>query len=113
MPLIYITVGIRGFCLGYTIASVIAFWGWQKGILFASAVLLLPNLFCIPATMAVAMSGIHFFKMMIKNKGLETIRIEAYRHSIFSLLLSTLFIVSSLIEAYISSNLLHIIAAFF
>ena len=106
IPLVIGMVAFRGFCLGYTISSAIAIWGTGKGILFFVSTLLLQNLIFIPCIIALAVSGIKLYKSIMKDKRKENIKFEIFRHTIFSLFVLVLLLISSLIETYISSNLL-------
>ena len=106
IPLVIGMVAFRGFCLGYTISSAIAIWGTGKGILFFASTLLLQNLIFIPCIIALAVSGIKLYKSIMKDKRKENIKFEIFRHTIFSLFVLVLLLISSLIETYISSNLL-------
>lgn len=84
IPVIYVTVLFRGFCIGYTISATIAVLGTAKGILFSVASLLLQNIIAIPAILALALSGIRLYKSIIKNRKKENIKIEILRaHNFF------------------------------
>lgn len=107
IPIIYAIVAYRGFCLGYTISSAVAIFGGGKGILFAITTLLFQNIFLIPALLAIALSGIKLYKSIIKNRRKENIKLEIYKHSIFSLLMTGMLVIASFAEVYISSNLLN------
>ena len=106
IPFVIGMVAFRGFCLGYTISSTIAIWGTGKGMLFFASSLLLQNLIFIPCIIALAVSGIKLYKSIMKDKRKENIKFEIFRHTIFSLFVLVLLLISSLIDTYISSNLL-------
>lgn len=108
IPFVMGMVAFRGFCLGYTISSIIAIWGTGKGMLFFVTSLLLQNLIFIPCLIALAVSGIKLYKSIIKDKRKENIKFEIFRHTIFSLFVLILLVASSLIETYVSSNLLEL-----
>ena len=112
VPLIYGVICFRGFCLGYTISSVIAALGLNQGLTFAITILLLQNLVIIPVMFAIAQSGIQINKRILKKNedgrirhGKENVKLEILRHTIFSVLMSGILIISSFIETYISTNL--------
>ena len=48
IPIVYGEIGYKGFCLGYTISSVVATLGTGKGILFVLTSMLLHNIIFIP-----------------------------------------------------------------
>lgn len=108
IPIVYGLIVWKGFSLSYTLASVILSLGIGKGIIFSTLSLLLQNIIIIPATLALAVSGIKLYKSIMKDKRKENIKIEIARHTIFSLLMLVLFILSALIEVYISSNLISL-----
>ncbi len=106
IPIVLGIVAFRGFCLGYTISSSIAVLGTGKGILFFVTSILLQNIIFIPCMLALSVSGIKLYKSIMKDKRKENIKIEVFRHTIFSLFILLFLILSSLIETYVSTNLL-------
>ena len=58
IPMVFGIILYRGFCLGYTIASVITIMGLGKGIIFIFTALLLQNIIFIPAILAIGVSRI-------------------------------------------------------
>lgn len=113
IPIVYGLVAYRGFSLGYTISSIIFTLGTGKGILFSAVSLLLQNLLIIPATLALAVSGMKLYQSMVKDKRKENIKIEMLRHTIFSLFILFLLIVSSIIEVYGSNSILSLCITYF
>ncbi len=106
IPIVLGIVAFRGFCLGYTISSSIAILGTGKGILFFATSILLQNIIFIPCMISLSVSGIRLYKSIMKDKRKENIKIEVFRHTIFSLFMLVFLILSSLIETYVSTNLL-------
>ncbi len=106
IPIVLGIVAFRGFCLGYTISSSIAVLGTGKGILFFATSILLQNLIFIPCMLALAVSGIKVYKSIMKDRRKENIKVEIFRHTAFSLVILAFLVLSSLIETYISTNLL-------
>lgn len=113
IPIVLGIVWYRGFCLGYTISSLIAVMGMGKGCLFFVTSMLLQNLILIPCTLALAVSGIKLYKSIVKDKRKENIKGEIIRHTLFSLMMLVLLMVASLLEAYLSSNLFMLCIQFF
>lgn len=105
IPIVYAEVTFRGFVLGYTISSVLMALGTKYGIVYNLATLLLHNIIFIPVLFATTVSGIKTYKSIIKNKEKENVKLEFFRHTVFCLLMLLLFIVSSIIEVYFSTNL--------
>lgn len=106
IPIVYGVIGYKGFSMGYTISSVILSLGTGKGIAFVLSSMLLHNIILIPSMLAVAVSGINLYKSIIKDRRKENIKIEIVRHTVFSLIMLAIMALGSLIETYISSNLL-------
>ena len=106
IPIVLGIVAFRGFCLGYTISTAIKIWGTGKGMLFFATTMLLQNLIAIPCIIALAVSGIKLYKSIMKDKRRENIKIEIIRHTIFSLAMLAILAISSIIETYLSANLL-------
>lgn len=106
IPIVYGEIGYKGFCLGYTISAIVKILGTGKGIVFVITSMLLNNIIFIPSIFILAVSGINLYKSIIKDRRKENIKIEIIRHTILSLLILLALAIASLIETYISSNLL-------
>ncbi len=103
---VYGIIAYRGFCIGYTVASIVATLGTGKGIMFLIASLLLQNIVFIPCVISLGVSGMNLYKSIMKDKRRENIKTEIYRHTVFSIMILILLIISAFIETYISSPLL-------
>lgn len=106
IPIVYCAVAYKGFSLSYTISIIVCCLGMQKGSIFCFISMFLQNIIIIPTILALAVSGIKLYKSIIKDKRKENIKVEIARHTIFSLFMLILLMVSSLIEVYLSSNLI-------
>ena len=106
IPIVYAGIGYKGFAVGYTISSVVATLGTGKGIMFVLSSMLLHNIIFIPSMLLLATSGINLYKSIIKDRRKENIKLEIIRHTILSALILVVLLVASLIETYISSNIL-------
>lgn len=106
ISVVYLTICFRGFCLGYTISSIILTFGIGKGILFLLSSVFLQNILFIPCILALAVSGMKLHNSIMEDKARENIKVEILRHTIFSLFILIVLMVSSLIETYISKNIL-------
>lgn len=104
--IVYLTICFRGFCLGYTISSIITTFGTWKGLLFLFTTIFLQNIIFIPCILSLAVSGMKLYKSIMKDKRRENIKFEIYRHTMFSGIITIFLIVSSLVEVYVSKNLL-------
>ncbi len=105
MPLIYLVIGYKGYCIGYTISSITATIGTGKGILFIIATVLFQNIIYIPAVLTLAVSGIKLYKLIMEDRRRENIKMQILKHTIFSLFLFIILIMASLVETYISGSL--------
>lgn len=113
IPIVWGFVLYRGFCFGYAISICVCVLGFTKGLIFVLTSLLLQNIIFIPTLLALAVSGFKLYKSIIKNKEKENIKLEVLRHTIFSLIMSITLIFSSIIEVFISNNILKIIIKYF
>lgn len=109
IPIVYGTVAIKGFSIGYTISSIISCFGIGKGILISLSIMLLHNIIFIPTMLATSVSGVKVYQSIMKNKDRDNIRIEILRHTIFCALMLILMVISSLIEIYASTNIFIIL----
>ena len=98
---------------GYTISACVTIMGTGKGIAFVLSSMLLQNLIFIPAILALAVSGFKLYKSIVKDNRKENVKLEILRHTIFSLVMLGVLIVSSLVEILISTNLLKLFAKYF
>ncbi len=113
IPIVIGIVAFRGFCFGYTTSVIVSILGTGKGTLFLATSVILQNLIFIPSVIALAVSGIKLYKSILKDKRRENIKIEIIRHTLFSFILLLLLIISSIIETYLSTNLLLMCISYF
>ena len=106
IPIVFGVVLYRGFCLGYTIASVISIMGIGKGLCFILMTLLLQNIIFVPSIIAIGVSGFKLYKSIVKDRNKDNIKIEILRHTIFSTIMLVMLCLSSIIEILISTNIL-------
>lgn len=106
MPIVLGIILFRGFCLGYTVASINFTLGLGKGILFCILSLFLQNIFFIPAILTIGVSSIKLYKSIIADRRKENIKIEIIRHTLISIIMLTMLIVASVVENKVSLQLL-------
>ena len=109
IPVVFAIILYRGFCLGYTIALCINIMGLGKGISFVLVTLLLQNILLIPAMLALAVSGIKLYKSIVKDKTKENVKIEILRHTVFSIIMLIILAIASVIEIFMSTNILKMV----
>ena len=113
IPIVFGIMIYRGFCFGYTISVCIFIMGMSKGLVFTLINLLLPSLLLIPAILALAVSGIKLYKSIVKYRAKENIKLEIVRHTLFSLIMLIAMISASIIEVFISTNILKVVIKYF
>ena len=106
IPIVFGIVLYRGFCIGYTAASIVGVLGTQRGILFLFSTIFLQNLIFIPVIICMAVSCMKLYRSIMRDRRRGNIRIQRIRHTIISIVLFLALIVSSLIETYISSEII-------
>ena len=106
IPIVLGIIAYRGFCIGYTISAALITLGSPGGIIFSISSMLLQNLLFIPAILALGVSGIKLYKSIMKDKRRENIKIEIIRHTLFSIFMLMILLVASVIETYLSTELI-------
>ena len=94
IPVVFGIVVYRGFCLGYTIAVCITIMGLPQGL-------------------ALSVSGFKLYKSIIKDRNKENIKIEVIRHTIFSFIMLLILMVASVVEIFLSTNILKGLIKYF
>ncbi len=113
VPVVFGLIIYKGFCLGYTISSCIAVLGTSKGLAFLLSNLLLQNVIIIPTIIAIAVSGFKLYKSILKDKRKENIKLEIIRHILFCAIMTIMLVIASLIEVFISNNMLKMVVKYF
>lgn len=106
IPIVLGIILVRGFCLGYTIASCVFVLGRLKGIIFILITIFLQNIIFIPAIMILGVSSIKLYKSIIKDRRKENIKLSILKHSIISVGIMFALILSSIIKIEISYRLI-------
>lgn len=113
IPIVLGIVLYRGFCFGYTVSVSVAILGMTKGTIFSLVNFLLPSLLLIPAILAIAVSGMKLYRSIIKDRRRENIKLEIFRHTIFSLVMLIVMLGASVLESSVSANILKGIIKYF
>lgn len=106
IPIVLGIILIRGFCLGYTIASCVFVLGKLKGIIFVLITIFLQNIIFIPALMILGVSSIKLYKSIVKDRRKENIKLSILKHSIVSFIIMLALIISSIIKIEVSYRLI-------
>jgi len=105
LPVVIGLIMYRGFCLGYTISACTYVLGTWKAIGFTSLSIMLHNILFIPILLSIGVSGIKLYKTIIKDKRRDNIKVAVIKHTLFSLFMFILVIITSLIKVCISGGL--------
>ena len=106
IPIVPGIILVRGFCLGYTIASCVFVLGRIKGIIFILITILLQNIIFIPAIRILGVRSIKLYKSIIKDRRKENIKLSILKHSVVSVGVMLALILSSIIKIEISYRLI-------
>lgn len=107
MPLILLLVAIRGLIIGFTVGFLVEQLG-IKGILFSLISIFPQNLFIIPSIIVIAVIGIGFSKMIVRNRLNKSYNMNdsSFRQfALYSTINASIFffiIVGCMIEAYVT-----------
>ena len=106
IPIVLGIILFRGFCLGYTIAACAYVLGRIKALIFISITILLQNIIFIPAIMILGVNSIKLYKSIIKDRRKENIKLSIIKHSMVSLIILVVLIISSMVKIGISYRLI-------
>ena len=107
VPIVLVLILFRGICLGYTIAAISYTLGTIKGILFCLTSILLQNILFIPAILTLGVSSIKLYKSIVKDRSKETIKLNIIKHTIISLFMIFILIISAVVENMVSVSILQ------
>ena len=113
LPIVLLSILIRGVILGFTISSITVALGTLKGILFCIGSVALQNVLYIPAILTISVSSIKLYKSIITDKRKENIKIEVIRHTIISTIMIIVLVLSAIIENFISLKFIKKIIKYF
>lgn len=113
LPIVLLSILIRGVILGFTISSITVALGTLKGILFCIVSVVLQNILYIPAILTIGVSSIKLYKSIITDKRKENIKIEIIRHTIISTIMIAVLVLSTIIENFISLKIIKKIIKYF
>ena len=113
IPIVFGIIIARGFCLGYPISACVITLGKIKGLIFVLLTIFLQNLILIPALLFLGVSSIKLYKSIVKDRRKENIKVSILKHSIVSIFILIILIISSLIKIGISYRLILLFAKYF
>jgi len=108
--LYFITLSI-GITFGYTLAAIMTSFTFIQGVLFFLTAMLLQNVINIPSIIFLITQGIKSYKELAIKQNTSLKYILA-KYSAYSFLVMILLIIASLIEVYVSGNLIYTIVKY-
>lgn len=109
--ILYFITLIIGTTFGYTLAAIMTSFTFTQGILFFFTGMFLQNIINIPAILFLIIQGIKLHKFILTKQNISRKYIIA-KHSVCSISVMIVLIFASLIEVYISGNLIYSIAKY-
>lgn len=109
--ILYCITLIIGITFGYTLAAIMTSFTFMQGILFFFTAMLLQNIINIPSMIFLIVQGIKSHKELV-SKSNNSIKYILAKHSSYAILVMILLIIASLIEVYVSGNLVYTIAKY-
>lgn len=109
LPLILILVFLKGLGIGFTVGFLANQLSW-KGLWFAMVAVLPHNLLVVPAMIFVAVSGLQFSLLLVKNRLIQrrgTIYPQFLSYSVSVTAMAMVLVIASFFEAYVSPWLMR------
>ncbi len=115
IPFILLLIALRGFIIGFTVGFLVEQMG-VRGLFFALFSILPQNLLIIPCLVSIAVIGISFSLMLIKNKLAKSYKTDVMRQFvIYSTIIATTFsmiLLGSMVEAYITPVFMKFVSTY-
>lgn len=102
--LLYVVALVLGITFGYTISSLMLAFSFIQGILFFSSSMLLQNIISIPAIIFLIEQGLKLRTEIASNNNIKRVTIK---YTVYCVIIMILLLLASIIEAYISTNLIY------
>lgn len=109
--ILYFITLIIGITFGYTLAAIMTSFTFIQGVLFFLTAMLLQNVINIPSIIFLITQGIKLHKEFAIKQNTSLKYILA-KYSAYSILVMILLIIASLIEVYVSGNLIYTIVKY-
>jgi stage II sporulation protein M len=109
LPLILILVFLKGLGIGFTVGFLVNQLSW-KGLWFAMVAVLPHNLLVVPVMIFVAVSGLQFSLLLVKNRLIQrrgTIYPQFLSYSVSVTAMAVVLVIASFFEAYVSPWLMR------
>ena len=107
IPVIFMYIGLYSYSIGFTVTSILASLGYQKGIAFILTLMIPQEIILLPTMFIVAVNAILFSKTMLKmNFRTTNIKAELIKYTCVFMMGIIVTIGVSLFETYVGSNLI-------
>ncbi|MBN2909779.1 stage II sporulation protein M [Polycladomyces sp. WAk] len=109
LPMILILVFLKGLGIGFTVGFLVNQLSW-KGLWFAMVAVLPHNLLVVPVMIFVAVSGLQFSLLLVKNRLIQrrgTIYPQFLSYSVSVTAMAVVLVIASFFEAYVSPWLMR------
>jgi len=109
LPMILILVFLKGLGIGFTVGFLVNQLSW-KGLWFAMVAVLPHNLLVVPVMIFVAVSGLQFSLLLVKNRLIQrrgTIYPQFLSYSVSVTAMAIVLVIASFFEAYVSPWLMR------
>ena len=104
--ILYFLVLILGITFGYTLCAIMTSFTFIQGILFFFTSMFLQNLITIPAIIFLTVHGIKEHRNLFSKQN-TNIKYIIVKHSSYCILILLVLTIASLIEVYVSGNLIY------
>ena len=104
--ILYFLVLILGITFGYTLSAIMTSFTFIQGILFFFTSMFLQNLITIPAIIFLTVQGIKEHRSLFSKQN-TNIKYIIVKHSSYCILILLVLTIASLIEVYVSGNLIY------
>lgn len=109
--ILYFIILILGITFGYTLAAIMTSFTFIQGILFFLTAMILQNIINIPSIIFLIVQGIRLHKELTVKQNINLKYVLA-KNSAYAILVIILLIIASLIEVYVSGNLIYTVVKY-
>ncbi len=106
LPISYFMIVKKAFSIGYTISAIFATQSIKTSIIFICSGMLFHNIIYLTSMFIVLVAGVNFVKNTLKKE--SDIKFEIIKYLFFVLIAILIVIISSLLEAYVSTFFLNL-----
>ena len=106
LPIVILSILLRGVCLGFTIGTFSMTLGKFSGIIFCLLSLFLQNIILIPTILILGVSSIKLYKSIVWERNKENIRKKVKIHIVILFFSIVALIVSAIMENVVSVQIL-------